>query len=144
MTKKEMLQEVDKKVQNWLWKEYIAGFDSAADAANSALHVAAVMAIANMIHDYVCDPVILDDEEEIDNLFWEEGKLQEFYDFFFKYDCTAYDIAENWIFSNEPSFNDVLGLYSYEAQLNAVLDNISYLIKDIEKRKKDKEVNRNE
>lgn len=134
MTKREMLKAVDEKVQHWVWDEYIAEFKSKEDMANNALAVAGVRSIADMIHDYICDPAVLDDEEEIDDLFWKEGQLQEFYDFFFEYDCTVYDIVKNWICSNDPSAEDILGLYSRERQLNDVLDNISFLIRDIKRR----------
>lgn len=134
MTKREMLEAVNEKVQAWLWNEYIAEFESKEDVAKHALFVAGVMTIADMIDAHICDPIILDDEEEIDNLFWKEGQLQELYDFFFKYNCTVHDIVENWLFGNDPSAEDLLGLYSWERQLNDVLDNISFLIRDIKRR----------
>lgn len=133
MTKREMLKAVNEKVQTWVWDEYIAKFESKKDMAINALSVAGVMSIADIIRNYICDPAVLDDEEEIDSLFWNEGGVQEFYDFFFKYNYTVYDIVENWICGNDPSAEDILGLYSYGGQLEAVLDNISYLIKDIKR-----------
>lgn len=128
MTKKEMLQQVDEKVQDWLWNEYIPGFDSKEDMANNAVVLAAVMCVSDMIHNYICDPYTLDDEEEIDDLFWKDNSLQEFYDFFIKHNQTLSDIAESWLMGNAPDDEDVLGLRGWSSQLDDVLDNIHRLI----------------
>lgn len=128
MTKKEMLQRVDEKVQDWLWNEYIPGFDSKEDMANNAVVLAAVMCVSDMIHNYICDPYTLDDEEEIDDLFWKDNSLQEFYDFFIKHNQTLSDIAESWLMGNAPDDEDVLGLRGWSSQLDDVLDNIHRLI----------------
>ena len=128
MTKKEMLQQVDEKVQDWLWDEYIPGFDSKEDMANNAVVLAAVMCMSDMIHNYICDPYTLDDEEEIDNLFWKDDSLQEFYDFFLKYNLTLRDIAETWLMGNDPETEDILGLHSWNRQLDDMLNDIHWLL----------------
>lgn len=126
MTKQEMLKAVDEKVQHWVWEEYIAGFDSKKDMANSSLVVAAVMCMADMIHSYVCDP---NNEEIVDDLFYEDGSLQEFYDFFIKHNMTLYDIAERWVMSDEPYLEDILGLRGWGSQLEDMLLDIHWLLK---------------
>lgn len=126
MTKQEMLKAVDEKVQHWVWEKYIPGFDSKKDMANSSLSVAAVMCMADMIHSYVCDP---GNEEIVDDLFCEEGSLQEFYDFFIKHDMTLDDIAKNWLMGDDLYLKDILGLYSWGSQLEDMLLDIHWLIK---------------
>lgn len=134
MTKKEMLKEVDKKVQNWLWKEYIPGFDSRKDMANNAIFFAAVTCMADMIHNYVCDPENLETEENIDSLFYERWSLQEFYDFFTKHNMTLNDIAEAWLRGDNPDNEDILGLRGWGSQLDDVLFNIHWLLKYIKRK----------
>lgn len=111
------------------WKEvYISSFPSVQNMAFRALEVAAVNAMTDWLNDWICDM----DERDLEDVFLNVS-VDEFMDFFFKYDQTFVDVYDSWIEGNDPPSEDILSLRSYGEQTEAILNNIRRILDDIKR-----------
>ena len=118
---------VNSYVQDWK-KEYISSFSSVQEMAYRSLEVAAVNAMTDWLNDWICDM----DERDLEDTF-HNVSINEFMDFFFKYDQTFIDVYNNWIGGNDPSNEDILSLRSYGEQTEDILNNIRFILDDIKR-----------
>ena len=120
-----------KLVNNYVqhWKEvYISSFPSVQNMAFRALEVAAVNAMTDWLNDWICDM----DEIDLEDVFLNVS-VNEFVDFFLKYDQTFVDVYNNWIGGADPSNEDILSLRSYGEQTEDILNNIRLILDDIKR-----------
>ena len=118
---------VNNYVQAWK-QEYISFFPSVQEMAFRSLEVAAVNSMANWLNDWICDM----DEMDLEDVFLNVS-VDEFMDFFFKYDQTFVDVYNNWIDGDDPSSEDILSLRSYGEQTEDILNNIRFILDDIKR-----------
>lgn len=118
---------VNSYVQDWK-KEYISSFSSVQEMAFRALEVAAVNAMADWLNDWICDM----DERDLKDTFYNVS-VDEFVDFFLKYDQTFIDIYYSWIGGNDPSSEDILSLRSYDEQTEDIFREMRYILDDIKR-----------
>lgn len=118
---------VNSYVQGWK-KEYISSFPSVQEMAYKALEVAAVNAMTDWLNDWICDM----DERDLEDVFLNVS-VDEFMDFFFKYDQTFVDVYNSWICGNDPSSEDILSLRSYGEQTEDIFREMRYILDDIKK-----------
>lgn len=120
-----------KLVNNYVqhWKEvYISSFPSVQNMAFRALEVAAVNAMTDWLNDWICDM----DERDLEDTF-HNVSIDEFIDFFLKYDQTFIDVYNSWISGIDPSNEDILSLRSYGEQTEDILNNIRLILDDIKR-----------
>ena len=72
------------------------------------------------------------DEMDLEDVFLNVS-VDEFMDFFFKYDQTFVDVYNNWIDGDDPSSEDILSLRSYGEQTEDILNNIRFILDDIKR-----------
>lgn len=118
---------INNYVQDWK-KEYISSFPSVQEMAFRSLEVAAVNSMADWLNDWICDM----DERDLEDVFLNVS-VDEFVDFFLKYDQTFVDVYNSWIGGDDPSSEDILSLRSYGEQTEAILNNIRFILDDIKK-----------
>lgn len=118
---------VNSYVQDWK-KEYISSFSSVQEMAFRALEVAAVSAMADWLNDWICDM----DEKDLEDTFCNVS-VDEFVDFFLKYDQTFIDIYNSWVGGNDPSSEDILSLRSYGEQTEDIFHEMRYILDDIKR-----------
>lgn len=118
---------VNNYVQAWR-KEYISSFPSVQEMAYKALEVAAVNAMTDWLNDWICDM----DERDLEDVFLNVS-VDEFIDFFLKYDQTFVDVYNSWIGGNDPSSEDILSLRSYGEQTEDIFREIRYILDDIKR-----------
>lgn len=118
---------VNSYVQDWK-KEYISSFPSVQEMAFRALEVAAVNAMADWLNDWICDM----DERDLEDVFLNVS-VDEFMDFFFKYDQTFIDVYNSWVCGNDPSSEDILSLRSYGEQTEDIFREMRYILDDIKR-----------
>ena len=118
---------VNNYVQAWK-EEYISSFPSVQEMAYRSLEVAAVNSMADWLNSWLCDM----DEQDLEDTF-HNISINEFMDFFFKYDQTFVDVYNSWIDGNDPSSEDILSLRSYGEQTEAILNNIRFILDDIKR-----------
>ena len=118
---------VDTYVQDWK-RVYISSFPSVQEMAYRSLEVAAVNSMADWLHNWLCDMDEYDLEDTFHNV-----SIDEFMDFFFKYDQTFVDVYNSWIEGNDPPSEDILSLRSYGEQTEAILNNIRFILDDIKR-----------
>lgn len=118
---------VNSYVQDWK-KEYISSFSSVQEMAFRALEVAAVSAMADWLNDWICDM----DEKDLEDTFCNVS-VDEFVDFFLKYDQTFIDIYDSWVGGNDPSSEDILSLRSYGEQTEDIFHEMRYILDDIKR-----------
>ena len=123
----ENVKLVNSYVQDWK-KEYISSFPSVQEMAYRALEVAAVNAMTDWLNDWICDMSERDLEDTFCNV-----SVNEFVDFFLKYDKTFIDIYDSWVGGNDPSSEDTLSLRSYGEQTEGILNNIRFILDDIKR-----------
>lgn len=114
-------------VQDWK-KGYISSFPSVQEMAHRSLEVAAVNAMTNWLNDWICDM----DERDLKDAFCNVS-VNEFVDFFLKYDKTFIDIYDSWICGSEPANADILNLRSYDEQTVDILYEMRYILDDIKR-----------
>ena len=118
---------VDTYIQAWK-KVYISSFPSVREMAYRSLEVAAVNSMADWLQNWLCDM----DERDLEDTF-RNVSINEFMDFFFKYDQTFVDVYNSWIDGDDPSSEDILSLRSYGEQTEAILNNIRFILDDIKR-----------
>lgn len=118
---------VNNYVQAWR-REYISSFPSVQEMAYKALEVAAVNAMTDWLNDWICDM----DERDLEDVFLNVS-VDEFVDFFLKYDQTFVDVYNSWIGGNDPSSEDILSLRSYGEQTEDIFREIRYILDDIKR-----------
>lgn len=118
---------VNSYVQDWK-KEYISSFSSVQEMAFRALEVAAVSAMADWLNDWICDM----DEKDLEDTFCNVS-VDEFVDFFLKYNQTFIDIYDSWVGGNDPSSEDILSLRSYGEQTEDIFHEMRYILDDIKR-----------
>lgn len=118
---------VNNYVQAWR-REYISSFPSVQEMAYKALEVAAVNAMADWLNDWICDM----DEKDLEDTFCNVS-VDEFVDFFLKYDQTFIDIYDSWVGGNDPSNEDILSLRSYGEQTEDIFHEMRYILDDIKR-----------
>lgn len=118
---------INNYVQDWK-KEYISSFPSVQEMAYRSLEVAAVNAMTDWLNDWICDM----DEEDLEDVFYNVS-VDEFVDFFFKYNQTFVDIYNSWICGNDPANADILSLRSYGEQTIDILCEMRYILDDIKR-----------
>ena len=121
------IELVNSYVQDWK-EEYISSFPSVHAMMYKALEVAAVNAMADWLNDWIRDM----DEEDLKDVF-HNVSVNEFMDFFFKYDQTFVDVYQNWISGDDPSSEDILSLRSYGEQTESILNEMRYILNDIKR-----------
>lgn len=118
---------VNSYVQGWK-KEYISSFPSVQEMAYRSLEVAAVNAMTDWLNDWICDM----DERDLKDVFLNVS-VDEFMDFFFKYDQTFVDVYNSWMSGDDPSSEDILSLRSYGEQTEDILNEMRYILDDIKR-----------
>ena len=118
---------VNNYVQDWK-KEYISSFPSVQEMAFRALEVAAVNAMADWLNNWICDM----DERDLKDTFCNVS-VDEFVDFFLKYDQTFIDIYDSWVGGNDPSSEDILSLRSCGEQTEDIFREMRYILDDIKR-----------
>lgn len=118
---------INNYVQDWK-KEYISSFPSVQEMAYRSLEVAAVNAMADWLNDWICDMGERDLEDAFCNV-----SVNEFVDFFVKYDKTFIDIYDSWVGGSDPSSEDIFGFRSYGEQTEDILREMRYILDDIKK-----------
>ena len=118
---------VNSYVQDWK-KEYISSFPSVQEMAYRALEVAAVNAMTDWLNDWICDM----GERDLEDVFLNVS-VDEFMDFFFKYDQTFVDVYNSWVCGNDPSSEDILNLLSYGEQTEDIFREMRYILNDIKR-----------
>lgn len=121
------IELVNSYVQDWK-KEYISSFPSVQEMAYRALEVAAVNAMTDWLNDWICDM----DERDLEDVFLNVS-VDEFMDFFFKYDQTFVDVYNSWVCGNDPSSEDILSLRSYGEQTEDIFREMRYILNDIKR-----------
>ena len=121
------IELVNSYVQDWK-KEYISSFPSVQEMAYRALEVAAVNAMTDWLNDWICDM----DERDLEDVFLNVS-VDEFMDFFFKYDQTFVDVYNSWVCGNDPSSEDILSLLSYGEQTEDIFREMRYILDDIKR-----------
>ena len=116
---------VDTYIQAWK-KVYISSFPSVREMAYRSLEVAAVNSMADWLNDWICDM----DERDLEDTF-HNISINEFMDFFFKYDQTFIDVYNSWIGGNDPSSEDILSLRSYGEQTEGILNEMRYILNEM-------------
>lgn len=118
---------VNSYVQDWK-RVYISSFPSVQKMAYRSLEVAAVNAMTDWLDNWICDM----DEEDLKDVFLNVS-VDEFMNFFFKYDQTFVDVYQSWIGGDDPSSEDILSLRSYGEQTEGILNEIRYILDDIKR-----------
>ena len=118
---------VDTYVQDWM-EEYISSFPSVQAVAYKSLEFAVVNSMVDWLHDWLCDM----DEQDLEDTF-HNISINEFMDFFFKYNQTFIDVYNSWISGDDPSSEDILSLRSYGEQTEDILNNIRFILDDIKR-----------
>lgn len=121
----EKVKLVNSYVQHWKEK-YISSFPSVQEMAYRSLEVAAVNSMADWLNDWICDM----DERDLEDTF-HNISINEFMDFFFKYDQTFIDVYNSWIGGNDPSSEDILSLRSYGEQTEGILNEMRYILNEM-------------
>lgn len=121
------IELVNSYVQDWK-KKYISSFPSVQKMAYRSLEVAAVNAMTDWLDNWICDM----DERDLEDTF-HNVSINEFMDFFFKYDQTFIDVYNNWIGGSDPANEDILSLRSYGEQTEDILNNIRFILDDIKR-----------
>lgn len=121
----EKVKLVNNYVQGWK-EEYISSFPSVQEMAYRALEVAAVNAMTDWLNDWICDM----DERDLEDVFLNVS-VDEFVDFFFKYDQTFVDVYNSWMNEDDPSSEDILSLRSYGEQTEDILNEMRYILDNI-------------
>ena len=121
------IELVNSYVQDWK-EEYISSFPSVHAMMYKALEVAAVNAMTDWLNDWVRDM----DERDLEDIFLNVS-VDEFMDFFFKYDQTFVDVYNSWVSGDDPSSEDILSLRSYGEQTEGILNEIRYILDDIKR-----------
>ena len=116
------IELVNSYVQDWK-KEYISSFPSVQAVAYKSLEFAAVNSMVDWLNDWLCDM----DEQDLEDTF-HNVSINEFMDFFFKYDQTFVDVYNSWIDGDDPSSEDILSLRSYGEQTEDILNNIRFIL----------------
>lgn len=124
---KAKVKVVDTYVQDWM-EEYISSFPSVQAVAYKSLEFATVNAMVDWLHNWLCDL----DEQDLEDAF-HNISIDEFMDFFFKYNQTFVDVYNSWICGDEPSSEDILSLRSYGEQTEGILNNIRFILDDIKR-----------
>ena len=113
---------IDTYTQDWM-KEYISSFPSVQAVAYKSLEFAAVNSMVDWLQNWLCDM----DEQDLEDTF-HNVSINEFMDFFFKYDQTFVDVYNSWIDGDDPSSEDILSLRSYGEQTEDILNNIRFIL----------------
>lgn len=121
------IELVNSYVQDWK-EEYISSFPSVHAMMYRALEVAAVNAMTDWLNDWIRDM----DERDLEDVF-HNVSVNEFMDFFFKYDQTFVDVYQNWISGDDPSSEDILSFRSYGEQTEGILNEMRYILDDIKR-----------
>lgn len=121
------IELVNNYVQDWK-RVYISSFSSVQEMAYRSLEVAAVNAMTDWLNDWICDM----DEEDLKDVFLNVS-VDEFMNFFFKYDQTFVDVYQSWISGDDPSSEDILSLRSYGEQTEGILNEMRYILNDIKR-----------
>lgn len=121
----EKVKLVNSYVQHWKEK-YISSFPSVQEMAYRSLEVAAVNSMADWLNNWICDM----DERDLEDTF-HNISINEFMDFFFKYDQTFIDVYNSWIGGNDPSSEDILSLRSYGEQTEGILNEMRYILNEM-------------
>lgn len=121
------IELVNSYVQDWK-EEYISSFPSVHAMMYRALEVAAVNAMTDWLNDWIRDM----DERDLEDVF-RNVSVNEFMDFFFKYDQTFVDVYQNWVGGDDPSSEDILSLRSYGEQTEDILREMRYILDDIKR-----------
>lgn len=130
LTPLEKLEAVSAKVKDWVENTFLPSFKTKEEMYRAGVRVAAVAAMQNWLDEYLI-PTIRDDKEEaLESIFWTVS-VDEFYDFFFKYEKTLEDIEESWILGNDPAAEDILSLESYFRQTEDILTEMRYILDDL-------------
>lgn len=121
------IELVNSYVQDWK-EEYISSFPSVHAMMYRALEVAAVNAMTDWLNDWIRDM----DERDLEDVFLNVS-VDEFMDFFFKYDQTFVDVYNSWVSGDDPSSEDILSLRSYGEQTEDILREMRYILDDIKR-----------
>ena len=121
------IELVNSYVQDWK-EEYISSFPSVHAMMYKALEVAAVNAMTDWLNDWIRDM----DERDLEDVFLNVS-VDEFMDFFFKYDQTFVDVYNSWVSGDDPSSEDILSLRSYGEQTEGILNEMRYILDDIKR-----------
>lgn len=124
---KAKVKVVDTYIQDWM-RKYISSFPSVQAIAYNSLEFAAVNSMVDWLQNWLYDM----DEQDLEDTF-HNVSINEFMDFFFKYDQTFVDVYNNWIDGDDPSNEDILSLRSYGEQTEAILNNIRFILDDIKR-----------
>lgn len=124
---KAKVKVVDTYIQDWM-RKYISSFPSVQAIAYNSLEFAAVNSMVDWLQNWLYDM----DEQDLEDTF-HNVSINEFMDFFFKYDQTFVDVYNSWIEGNDPSNEDILSLRSYGEQTEAILNNIRFILDDIKR-----------
>lgn len=132
MTPLEKLEAVSAKVKDWVENTFLPSFKTKEEMYYNGIRVAAIGAMQDWLEEYLIPTIKDDGEEALDSIFWEVS-VDEFYDFFFKYEKTLEDIEESWINSDDPFLEDILGLRSSGGQTEDILARMGYILDHSEK-----------
>lgn len=130
MTPLEKLEAVSAKVQDWVENTFLPSFKTKEEMYYNGIRVAAIAAMQDWLEEYLIPTVKIDGEEALDSIFWNVS-IDEFYDFFFKYEKTLEDIEESWINSDALFLEDILGLRSSDVQTEDILTRMGYILDDL-------------
>lgn len=130
MTPLEKLEAVSAKVQDWVKNTFLPSFKTKEEMYYNGIRVAAIAAMQDWLEEYLIPTIKIDGEEALDSIFWKVS-LDEFYDFFFKYEKTLEDIEKSWILGNDPAAEDILSLDSYSRQTEDILAEMRYILDDL-------------
>lgn len=130
LTPLEKLEAVSAKVKDWVENTFLPSFKTKEEMYRAGLRIAAVAAMQNWLDVYLIPTIEDDGGEALESIFWTVS-VDEFYDFFFKYEKTLEDIEESWICGNDPSAEDILSLDSYFRQTEDILTEMRYILDDL-------------
>lgn len=130
MTPLEKLEAVSAKVKDWVENTFLPSFKTKEEMYRAGLRVAAVAAMQNWLDVYLIPTIEDDGGEALESIFWEVS-VDEFYDFFFKYEKTLEDIEESWICGNDPAAEDILSLENYFRQTEDIFTEMRYILDDL-------------
>lgn len=130
MTPLEKLEAVSAKVKDWVENTFLPSFKTKEEMYRASLRVAAVAAMQNWLDVYLIPTIEDDGGEALESIFWTVS-VDEFYDFFFKYEKTLEDIEESWICGNDPAAEDILSLENYFRQTEDILTEMRYILDDL-------------
>lgn len=130
LTPLKKLEAVSAKVKDWVENTFLPSFKTKEEMYRAGVRVAAVAAMQNWLDVYLIPTIKDDGEKALEDIFCEVS-VDEFYDFFFKYEKTLKDIEESWIWGNEPAAEDILSLESYYKQTEDILAEMRYILDDL-------------